>query len=147
MPVDGVPKHLVKKLTRAKFEQMCDDLIQRSLEPCKKALEDAGLKASDIDEVILVGGSTRIPAIQQLVEKFFGKVPHKGVNPDEVVAIGAAIQGAVLTGEVKDVLLLDVTPLSLGIETFGGVATKLIERNTTIPTRKSEGFSTVVDNQ
>src|SRR5436190_8869435 len=121
MPVDGVPKHLVKKLSRSKFEQLCDDLIQRTLEPCKKALNDAGLKGSDIDEVILVGGSTRIPAIQQLVEKFFGKQPHKGVNPDEVVAVGAAIQGAVLTGEVKDVLLLDVTPLSMGIETMSGV--------------------------
>jgi molecular chaperone DnaK len=147
MPVDGVPKHLVKKLTRAKFEQMCDDLIQRSLEPCKKALSDAGLKPADIDEVILVGGSTRIPIIQQLVEKFFGKTPHKGVNPDEVVAVGAAIQGAVLTGEVKDVLLLDVTPLSLGIETMGGVMTKLIESNTTIPSKKSEVFSTASDSQ
>jgi molecular chaperone DnaK len=145
--IDGVPKHLVKKLSRAKFEQLCDSLIKRTIDPCKKALEDAGLKASDIDEVILVGGSTRIPAIQQLVEKFFGKTPHKGVNPDEVVAIGAAIQGAVLTGEVKDVLLLDVTPLSLGIETFGGVATKLIESNTTIPTKKSEVFSTASDQQ
>ena len=147
MPVDGIPKHLVKTLTRAKFEQLCDNLFQRSIEPCRRALQDAGLKASDIDEVLLVGGSTRIPKVQQLVKEFFGKEPNRSVNPDEVVAIGASIQGGVLAGDVKDVLLLDVTPLSLGIETLGGVMTKLIESNTTIPARKSQVFSTAADNQ
>jgi molecular chaperone DnaK len=147
MPVDGIPKHLVRTLSRSKFEQLSDRLIQATLEPCKKALKDANMQPSDVDEVILVGGSTRIPAIQEIVEKFFGKKPSKGVNPDEVVALGAAIQGAVLSGEIKDVLLLDVTPLSLGIETLGGVMTKLIESNTTIPTKKTETFSTAADSQ